>query len=223
MYSPTIHSLPAQARVDDLTRAATTSRPSAVNIASRITEQRSSAQCEGSDEDVAFHDILVAVDGSPEAERALAYAIELADRGHARLTLLTAAAQPRPLAYWGFAAMGAISFFQRADAEARKVATLARARVPDRVPVTAVVTGQPVRQALARQISNGQHDLVVIGSRGRGGARSARRGKLSRYVVRHSLAPILIVGVNQGDLTSRPSRRANTRPTRSIELAGERV
>ena len=44
-----------------------------------------------------FRSILVAVDGSPDADEALAQAIDLAESEHTRLTLMTARAQiPRP-------------------------------------------------------------------------------------------------------------------------------
>ena len=46
-----------------------------------------------------FHNILVAVDGSPDAEQALTQAIDLAESEHTRLTLMTAVAQIPATAY----------------------------------------------------------------------------------------------------------------------------
>jgi nucleotide-binding universal stress UspA family protein len=141
-----------------------------------------------------FHDILVAVDGSPDAELALSHAIDLADCGHARLALFTAIAQPPRTAYWGLAAAGlAGSFSREAEAEAERVTRRARDRVPDDIPVTTIVTRQPVRPALLHQVTKGRHDLVVMGSRGRGAVRSALLGSVSHYVLHHSPVPVLIV------------------------------
>src|ERR1700759_4433086 len=46
-----------------------------------------------------FHDILVAVDGSPEAEAALTQAIDLAGPEHSRMTLITGVQQPPSIAF----------------------------------------------------------------------------------------------------------------------------
>jgi nucleotide-binding universal stress UspA family protein len=65
--------------------------------------------------------------------------------------------------------------------------------VPEDLPVTTVLTDQPIRTALIHQIEAGHHDLVAMGSRGRGAVRSALLGSVSHYVLNHSPVPVLIV------------------------------
>jgi nucleotide-binding universal stress UspA family protein len=69
----------------------------------------------------------------------------------------------------------------------------ARDRVPDDLPVATVLTEQPIRTALIEQIERGGHDLLVMGSRGRGAVSAALLGSVSHYVLNHSPVPVLIV------------------------------
>lgn len=138
-----------------------------------------------------FHNIVVAVDGSANAEQALTQAIELCDSEHSRLTLFTATAEQPALGYLDDA--GWVSFLEAAESESARIAADARDRVPDRVPVTSVVTTGPVRAVLVHQIVSAHHDLVVIGSRGRGAVRSALLGSVSSYVLHHSPVAVLVV------------------------------
>jgi nucleotide-binding universal stress UspA family protein len=139
-----------------------------------------------------FHDILVAVDGSPHACRALAQAIDLADSQHAHLTLMTAVASIPTETY--FTAGDAITgLIEAARADAESILRRARDQVPDGLPVTTVLTDQRVRTALIHQIQEGHHDLVVMGSRGRGAVRSVLLGSVRHYVLHHSPTPVLIV------------------------------
>jgi hypothetical protein len=59
--------------------------------------------------------------------------------------------------------------------------------------VTTIVTEEPIRSALIEQAEAGHHDLIVMGSRGRGAVRSALLGSVSHYVLHHSPVPVLIV------------------------------
>jgi nucleotide-binding universal stress UspA family protein len=139
-----------------------------------------------------FHNILVAVDGSADADAALAHAIDLAESEHTRLTLMTAVAEVPPTAYLvAGEETGRLS--ENAHRQAEAVIQQARARVPSDLPVTAVLSEQPIRVALIRQIKEGHHDLVVMGSRGRGAVRAALLGSVSHYVLHHSPVPVLIV------------------------------
>jgi nucleotide-binding universal stress UspA family protein len=65
--------------------------------------------------------------------------------------------------------------------------------VPQDLPVSTLLADKPIGIALIRQITDGNHDLVVMGSRGRGAVRSALLGSVSHYTLHHSPAPVLIV------------------------------
>jgi nucleotide-binding universal stress UspA family protein len=139
-----------------------------------------------------FQNILVAVDGSPDADQALTQAIDLAESEHARLTLFSAVVTPPAAAYIGAGGAVAAAFARDAETETEKLLRAAVQRVPDRVSVSTVMSGEPVRLALIHQIATGHHDLVVMGSRGRGALRSVLLGSVSHYVLNHSPIPVLI-------------------------------
>jgi nucleotide-binding universal stress UspA family protein len=139
-----------------------------------------------------FHNILVAVDGSPDAEQALTEAIDLATSEHTRLTLITAVVQ-LPATVYLAAGENVGKLLQDKQTEAEAILRRARERVPDDLPVTALLTEQPIRAALLGQVAGGAHDLVVMGSRGRGAVRSVLLGSASHYVLHHSPVPVLIV------------------------------
>jgi nucleotide-binding universal stress UspA family protein len=139
-----------------------------------------------------YRNILVAIDGSPHADRALLDAIDLAESEHARLTLFTAVVPPPTVAYFATGAPVA-SLAEDAEAKAEAVLLRARASVPADVSLTTVLSTDPVVPALLRQIKAGLHDLVIMGSRGRGAVRSALLGSVSHAVLHHCPVPVLIV------------------------------
>jgi len=140
-----------------------------------------------------FCNILVCVDGSAHSERALGQAIDLALAERSRLTILTAI--PRP-PYWACNPVTAAGIEPLAnDLAAEAAATLKAAvdRVPDSIPVTKILTHEPIRDALMARIRSGQHDLLVMGSRGRGALTASLLGSVSHYALNHSHIPVLVV------------------------------
>jgi len=135
-----------------------------------------------------FRSILVAWDGSEHAKRALGEAVDLARTQEARLTLLTVAP---PLRAWP----GYVPPVSEAELISAAEQTLAEgeALVPEGIPVSGLTaTGDPGMELLKRTRAAG-HDLIVMGSRGRGAIRSAVLGSVSHFVLNHTAVPVLIV------------------------------
>ncbi|MGH2868729.1 MAG: universal stress protein [Solirubrobacteraceae bacterium] len=140
-----------------------------------------------------FRNLLVCIDGSAHANRALSEAIDLATAGHGRLTLLTAISRPP---YWATSPVTIPAIEPLAADLARTAeASLAAAinRVPESIPVTTVLSQKPIREALMERLRDGHYDLLVMGSRGRGALTSSFLGSVSHYALNHSGVPVLIV------------------------------
>src|SRR5919202_4320098 len=133
-----------------------------------------------------FRNILVAVDGSTHSDRALDEAIDIARGSHARLTIITGAAEPRTASMIAMASGAAAALGPALMQQAERALRSAVERVPDDVSVTTVLTEEPIRNAILKRIDEGGHDLVVMGSRGRGTVRSAVLGSVSHHVIHHS-------------------------------------
>jgi nucleotide-binding universal stress UspA family protein len=140
-----------------------------------------------------FRNILVAVDGSAHADRALSEAIDIARGSNARLTIMTAVTEPHTGVTMALAAGAAAGLGPALMREAERIVRAAADRVPADVSVTTILTEKPIRSAILERIREGNHDLVVMGSRGRGTVRSAVLGSVSHHVLHHSPVPVLIV------------------------------
>ncbi len=149
-----------------------------------------------------FRDILVCVNGSPQADQALSQAIDLATSERSRLTLL--AAVPRP-PYWACSPLTAACVEPLTSDLAREAKEALRAavdRVPESIPVTTIFSQVPIREALMQRLKTGAHDLVVMGSRGRGALTASVLGSVSHFALNHSDVPVLIVNAD-GQVASR--------------------
>lgn len=147
--------------------------------------------------------VLAGVDTSPSSTAALARAVQEAEWRDATLELLYAFAPPEPIA--GFPVpveRGADKVDM--DAEYAK----ARKQLADwldgldldtgdlEVEWTVVADQRPSRALVER---SKDAELVVVGSRGRGGFAGLRLGSVSEQVARHAHCPVLIVRDGQGE------------------------
>jgi len=148
---------------------------------------------------VMFHNILVCVDGSAHADRALDEAIDLATTERARLTILTAIPRPPFWASTPETAGGIERLTSDLSDEATATLRAAVDRVPDSISVTKILSGEPIRDALMERIETGGHDLLVMGSRGRGALSASVLGSVSHYALNHSPIPVLIVHADEDE------------------------
>ena len=139
-----------------------------------------------------FHNILVSIDGSPNSDEALRKAIDIALADRSRLTLLSAVRHCPPWAYSPVTAAAAQQLATDFERDAHRIMCEAVERVPQSIPVTKIVTHKPIRTALMRRVKSGHHDLLVMGSRGRGALKASLLGSVSHYVLNHSPIPVLI-------------------------------
>jgi nucleotide-binding universal stress UspA family protein len=105
---------------------------------------------------------------------------------------------PDPAAWLigGSAYSGGIDFealSREAEKEAQTVLDQAVGTIPDDLPVTKILAhGRPAERIL-EQAEKGRHDLVVMGSRGRGEVRSLLLGSVSHQVLNASRTAVLIL------------------------------
>src|ERR1700678_1789242 len=109
-----------------------------------------------------FRNILISVDGSPHSEEALRQAIDIASAGNGRLTILTAVPKPSPWAANPAAAAIVEALSDELEHEFTDVSRHALSEIPESIPVTTIVTHEPIRLALEHQIESGKYDLLVM-------------------------------------------------------------
>jgi nucleotide-binding universal stress UspA family protein len=143
-----------------------------------------------------FRSILVPVDGSEQAGRALAEAVDLARASGAALTLMTSVPDLSPWVV-GSAGYGGVDIGEltrEAEQRHRELLdeTAGKAGGLEQPPQTLLAHGAP-GPAIVDQIEAGGHDLVVMGSRGRGNIGSLVLGSVSHHVLQAGKAAVLVV------------------------------
>ena len=150
-----------------------------------------------------YRNILVAVDGSPDAEAALAHAGALARDQRARLTLLTAIP---PLPATALLATGAAPPRSEVVRHYAELLRRAAARCPQDVSVTTLLVEGPPARALIERARSGEFDLIVMGSHGHGRLHSALLGCVSQKVLHASPIPVLLTRAPREEAAPAPAQ-----------------
>lgn len=139
------------------------------------------------------HGILVALDGSPFAARALPYAELLAQRTHAELILARAVDVPAPTLPSPPSSADAQTT-QHAFAEAEAyLAALQREVAAEVASVTAVAEGGPPARVLLELARAREVALIVMATHGRSGPSRWVVGSVAEQVLRATHLPILLL------------------------------
>ena len=136
-----------------------------------------------------YRNILVAVDGSPDAEAAIQHATALARDQRARLTLVTAVPQ---LPATALLASGAAPPRSEVVKHYADMLRKAADTLPDDVSVTTLLVEGPAAKALIERARSGAFDLIVMGSHGHGRLHQSLLGCVSQKVLHASPIPVLL-------------------------------
>lgn len=134
--------------------------------------------------------IVVGVDGSASSLHALEYAIEEARRRDAEIDAVLAY---RWIAYYPGSEFGSAPPPAHDKVEAEAMAELLKAleHVPNDVPIDPIVHDGPSARVLIDAAKDA--DLLIVGSRGRGGFAGLLLGSTSHQVVSHAPCPVVVV------------------------------
>jgi nucleotide-binding universal stress UspA family protein len=138
--------------------------------------------------------IVVGVDGSPNSERALDWAMKQAAAVHAPLTVI--AVHEVPKSYWGgIPVIGPADepLLGKLRQAAEDMTQRAASRLGDARPAS--VTVHAVSGFVVKELVDASQDadLVVVGARGGSGFARVLVGSVSSEVVQHSACPVVIV------------------------------
>ena len=135
-----------------------------------------------------FNKIIVGVDGSPSSNAALEWAAQEAEIRGSTLELIHAWNYPN-LGYEGYVAV-LEDFEKDASALLNEVVASVRKNYPNLKLVSPLIQG-PTAQTIMDRAK--EADMVVVGSRGRGGFSALLLGSVGQQLVHHCPAPVVII------------------------------
>ena len=138
--------------------------------------------------------VVVGVDGSENSRRALAWALDEALARNACLDVVHTWEPPRVVGFGTLASGGAILGRNPYEEQARllldlMIAGASAEELP--IPIDAIAVHGSAATALLKTARGA--DLIVVGSRGRGGFAGLLLGSVSQQVVQHAPCPVVVV------------------------------
>ena len=134
--------------------------------------------------------ILVPVDGSDHALKALNYALEMAEKYDAKVEILTVVNEVKMAPDW------AREYSEKLREQGEEVleSTFSKAvKQKPGVEISKCLAEGYVSEEILKCAEKGNHDLIVMGSRGMGLVRGLVLGSVSSRVVNQAKIPVLIV------------------------------
>ena len=147
-----------------------------------------------------FKKILVPIDGSEQSYRALNFAMDLAKKYSAKVTLINVA-QPNVIipvysTQPTLAPIPTITFDENIENTHKKILSNAfdeAKKIDSEIKISKrLINGRPADKIIDVAKEDG-FDLIVIGSRGLGGLKEFLLGSVSNRVADHAHCPVLIV------------------------------
>jgi nucleotide-binding universal stress UspA family protein len=150
-----------------------------------------------------FEKVLVALDGSELSNKALTFALDIAKKCSASITLYTVIPRttvpvtPIPAAIGPGVAPTIMADYTKAIREGHEKMlkeNLEKAKKdhPDLKIDAKMGDGRPA-ETIVRASKEGNYDLIIMGSRGLSGIKKVFLGSVSHGVVNHSEIPVLII------------------------------
>ena len=134
--------------------------------------------------------ILVPIDGSDHAEKALDYALNMAEIHDAKVEILTVVDEVKMAPDW------ARDYSEKLREQGEEVLTSTFSKAVKQKPnlkISKRLAEGYASEEIVKCAEKGHHDLIVMGSRGMGIVRGLFLGSVSSRVVNQAEIPVLIV------------------------------
>lgn len=164
-------------------------RKASASEASAIGKSRSASVHRTRETTLKIDRVLVPVDFSPHSKKALGYALGLAKRFGAEVTLLHVVEQIFYPSDWIYP-FTTVDFPARCEALIKEAKSWLKEESGTNEPV--VLLGNPWRE-IVDLAKKRKMDLIIIGTHGHTGLKHALLGSVAEKVVRHASCPVLTV------------------------------